>query len=92
MGLYGAKLGVTETKEADPSAMSIEAWHEAFGELFVHVHSEYGNASDELHGKIRTALLGPYEEQVDEERRVDQKTRGKRQPAAPVAPEAPNKP
>lgn len=92
VALYGSKLGVTETKAADPSAVSIEAWHEAYGELLVHVHSEYGNANDAIHGEIRTALLGPYNEQVDEERRVDQKTRGKRQPAAPESPEAPNKP
>jgi len=78
IGLYGAKLGVTETKDADPAAVTIEAWHEAYGELFVHVHSEYGSTKDPVHARIRAALLGPYEEQAEEERRADAKTRGKR--------------
>ena len=42
--LYGAKLGLTEARETDPAAVAVEAWHEAYGELTVHVHSEYGSA------------------------------------------------
>ena len=39
------------------------------------------------------ALLGPYNEQIEEERRVDQKARAKRTPAEPeVAAAAPKKP
>jgi hypothetical protein len=92
VALYGAKLGVTDTNDADPAAVSIEAWHEAYGELLVDIHSEYKDTTDETQVKIRTALLGPYYDQIEEERRVDQKTRAKRQPAEPPAPADAKKP
>lgn len=76
--LYGARLGVTEAQASDPAAVAVEAWHEAYGELTVHVYSEYGSAKDEVHGKIRAMLISPYQMQADEERRGEQKARLKR--------------
>lgn len=78
VALYGAKLGVTEAKETDPAAVAVEAWHEAYGELTVHVHSEYGSAKDEAHRKIRETLVSPYHTQAEEERRAEQKMRSRR--------------
>jgi len=86
--LYGAKLGLTEAKENDPAAIAVDAWHEAYGELTVHVHSEYGSATDEMQIKIREMLLSPYQAQADEERRMDQKARDKRKAAELAAAEA----
>jgi hypothetical protein len=83
--LYGAKLGVTEAQASDPAAVAVEAWHEAYGELTVHVHSEYGSAKDETHGKIREMLASPYQAQADEERRAEQKARSKRKASEPDA-------
>jgi len=62
----------------------VEAWHEAHGELTVHVHSEYGSAKDEAQTRIRATLIGPHEAQADEERRAQQKARGKRKTGEPV--------
>jgi len=76
--LYGAKLGVTEAQANDPAAIAVEAWHEAYGELIVHVHSEYGSATDEVQGKIREMLVSPYQTQAEEERRAEQRARSKR--------------
>lgn len=76
--IYGVKLGVTERKQADPAAAAIEAWHQAYGELIAHLHSEYNDRRDELQAKIREALLAPYHEQADEERRAEQKAKAKR--------------
>jgi hypothetical protein len=84
VALYGAKLGLTEAKESDPAAIAVDAWHEAYGELTVHVHSEYGSAKDEAQTRIRVTLIGPYEAQADEERRAEQKARGKRKAGEPV--------
>jgi hypothetical protein len=57
---------------------------EAYGELTVHVHSEYGSAKDEAQTKIRETLVSPYQAQADEERRMEQKARGKRKAGEPV--------
>jgi hypothetical protein len=81
--LYGAKLGVTEAQASDPAAVAVEAWHEAYGELTVHVHSEYGSATDEAHRKIREMLVSPYQTQAEEERRTAHKARGKRKASEP---------
>jgi hypothetical protein len=78
VGLYGAKLGVTEQKHADPAVIAIEAWHAAYGALFTHVHSEYDDDKDDLHAKIRDVLTSPYNTQADEERRAEQKAKAKR--------------
>jgi hypothetical protein len=79
--LYGAKLGLTEVKQADPGVAGVQAWHDAYGELFAHVHSEYNDRKDETHAKIRDALLSPYTNQADEERRVEQKAKARREKA-----------
>lgn len=76
--LYGEKLGVTARKQADPVVAALEAWHEAYGELFAHVLSDYNDRKRELHAKVRDALLSPYNDIADEERRADQKARAKR--------------
>ncbi|WP_441285770.1 hypothetical protein ACSRUE_24920 [Sorangium sp. KYC3313] len=47
--LYGEKLGVPEVKSADPAIKAVEAWHEAYGTLLVHVHAEYDDDRDETH-------------------------------------------
>ena len=83
--LYGAKLGLTEARESDPAAVEVEAWHEAYGELTVHVHSEYGSAKDEAQTRIRETLVSPYQAQAEEERRAEQRARGKRKAEEPVA-------
>jgi hypothetical protein len=83
--LYGAKLGLTEARETDPAAVAVEAWHEAYGELTVHVHSEYGSAKDEAQTRVRETLVSPYQAQAEEERRAEQKARGKRKAEEPVA-------
>ncbi len=77
--LYGAKLGLTERKQADPAVAGVQAWHDAYGELFAHVYSEYNDRKDETHAKIRDALLSPYTNQADEERRVEQKAKARRE-------------
>ncbi|MEP7122169.1 MAG: phosphoenolpyruvate--protein phosphotransferase [Byssovorax sp.] len=89
--LYGNKLGLTEAKESDPAVVAVEAWHEAYGELTVHVHSEYGSATDQAQIKIREALVSPYQAQADEERRAEQKARGKRKAGEAVDPAATEK-
>ena len=45
---------------------------------------EYGSAKDEAQTRIRATLIGPYEAQADEERRAEQKARGKRKTGEPV--------
>lgn len=79
--LYGAKLGVTERKHADPSVVGVQAWHDAYGELFAHVHSEYNDRKDDTHAKIRAALLSPYTQQADEERRAELRAKARRSKA-----------
>lgn len=83
VALYGAKLGVTESKQIDPAARAVDAWHQAMGELMVRVHDAYDDPKDEGQAQIREALLSPYQLQVEEERRLEQKARAKR--AAPEA-------
>lgn len=78
VALYGAKLGVTESKQLDPAARAVNAWHEAMGELMVRVHDAYDDPKDETHAQIREAVMAPYQLQVEEERRLDQKARAKR--------------
>lgn len=78
VALYGAKLGVTEAKNADPAAVAVEAWHAAYGSLVVRVHAEYDAADDKTHQMVRDLLLSPYEAQAEEERRADQKARTRR--------------
>ncbi len=82
VALYGAKLGITETKDADPSAMALDAWHEAYGQLVVHAHSEYDNKDAALL-KLRDSLIAPFEAQAEEQRRADQKARDKRKAGEP---------
>lgn len=60
VALYGAKLGVTETRSVDPAARAIDAWHEAMGELMVRVHDAYDDPNDPTHKKVREALTAPY--------------------------------
>jgi hypothetical protein len=84
--LYGAKLGLTERKAADPSVAGVEEWHDAYGELLAHVHSEYNDRKDDTHAKIRDALLSPYNTQADEERRADQKRAKRKDSGAAPAP------
>lgn len=86
IGLYGAKLGVTESREADPAAVAVEEWHQAYAELIAHVHSDFVKASAEIQKKVVQALLAPYDEQADEERRAESKARSRRPEAEPVAP------
>ncbi|WP_437494335.1 phosphoenolpyruvate--protein phosphotransferase [Sorangium sp. So ce1014] len=69
--LYGQKLGVTEAKGADPAIKAVEAWHEAYGTLMVHVHAEYDDDTDETHALVRDRLLSPYEDAAEEERRAE---------------------
>lgn len=88
VALYGAKLGITEKKDADPSAMALDAWHEAYGQLVVHAHSEYDNKNAALL-EVRDALIAPYETQAEEERRAEQKARDKRKPSDPEASKTP---
>ncbi|WP_148313930.1 phosphoenolpyruvate--protein phosphotransferase [Sorangium cellulosum] len=73
--LYGQKLGVTEAKSADPAIKAVEAWHEAYGTLMVHVHAEYDDDRDETHALLRDRLLSPYEDAADEVRRAEQRAR-----------------
>jgi hypothetical protein len=80
VALYGAKLGVTEAKNADPAAVAVEAWHEAYGTLVVRVHAEYDDPHDRTQQAVRDLLLGPYEAQAEEERRAEQKVRRRRKP------------
>ena len=84
---YGSRLGVTQAKNTDPAAVAIEAWHEAYGELIVRVHDAYDNPKDDLHTKVRRALVSPYENQVEEERRAEQKAKIKRKAAEAPATE-----
>lgn len=90
VAIYGARLGITETKDADPTAMAIEAWHEAYGALVVHAHSEYDNAKEASLLALRDSLVSPYEAQAEDQRRADQKARDKRKagdsPAPPKTP------
>lgn len=83
VALYGVKLGVTEMKDADPAAVAVDAWHEAYGELIVRVHDAYDDPRSDVHTRIRRTLLSPYEDQAEEERRAAQKTRTRRQPGDP---------
>ena len=83
VALYGARLGVTEIKDADPAAVAVDAWHQAYGELMVRVHDAYDDPKDPSHEMIRRALTSPYQSQVDEERRLDQKARDRRRSAEP---------
>lgn len=87
VALYGAKLGVTEPKEADPAAVAIEAWHQAYGELIVRVHDAYDDPKNDMHARIRRALVSPYENQVEEERRAENKAKNRRRAAEPEAAE-----
>ncbi|WP_437475818.1 hypothetical protein WME75_24480 [Sorangium sp. So ce1014] len=73
--LYGQKLGVTEAKSADPAIKAVEAWHEAYGTLMVHVHAEYDDERDETHALLRDRLLSPYEDAANEARRAEQRAR-----------------
>ena len=52
VALYGAKLGVTEVKAADPAARAVDTWHEAMGELMVRVHDAYDDPKDETHAQL----------------------------------------
>lgn len=79
--LYGAKLGVTEVEPADPAVAVLQAWHDAYGALFAHAHSEYDDREDATHARIREALLSPYLRQADEERRAEQKAKARREKA-----------
>lgn len=83
VGLYGAKLGLTEAKDADQAAVMVDAWHQAYGELIIRVHDAYDDSKDDLHTKVRRALTSPYENQAEEERRADQKARARRKAAEP---------
>jgi hypothetical protein len=85
--LYGAKLGVTEAKDTDPAAVAVDAWHAAYGELMVRVHDAYDDARSEQQEKIRRALVAPYDRQVEEERRAEQKARVRRTAQEPPAAE-----
>ncbi|KYF73685.1 phosphoenolpyruvate--protein phosphotransferase [Sorangium cellulosum] len=88
--LYGRKLGVTEARGADPAVKAIEAWHEAYGALMVHVHAEYDDDRDETHVLLRDRLLSPYEDAAEEERRAHQRARAaakKRNDEVEAAPE-----
>jgi len=94
--LYGNKLGVTEAQNADAAVVAVDAWHQAYGQLWVHAHSEYDDLKDDLHTRIRASLLSPYETQAEEERRAEQKARDKRKAesegegaAAPDKPKTP---
>lgn len=87
VALYGAKLGVTEMKDTDPAAVAIDAWHEAYGELIVRVHAAYDDSKSDLHPRIRRALLSPYEDQAEDERRAAHKARSRQQPDDSGAPE-----
>jgi hypothetical protein len=73
--LYGAKLGLTEAKNADPVAKAVEAWHEAYGTLVVQVHAEYDDKNHETHALLRERLLSPYDNAAEEERRAEQRAR-----------------
>lgn len=79
--LYGRKLGLTETHDADPAAVVVDAWHEAYGELVCHASSAF-NPKDEEQARLRDALLAPYHQQADEERRASQKEPAQQAPAA----------
>jgi hypothetical protein len=82
--LYGARLGLTESHEsADPLARAVLRWHDAWGDLMVHVRASYSDAKD---AELRAQLLRPYEDQAQHERAQETKERRRRPASQTTAP------
>jgi hypothetical protein len=77
---YGRGLGITQAKiDANKELyQAITNWHTALKKLATQIHAHYDDDANPEHLALRALLLSPYDDQAEEERKVERAERAER--------------